>query len=85
MRYVQRDENGRVIGHFANPQLGYAEEELGDGHPDLLAYEASRVSPAPRKTDLDALRELLIEKAIITQAEIDAKRAEAKEIGALIR
>lgn len=75
MRYVQRDIVGKLVGHFANPQPGYAEEEVADDHPDIVAKHA----PKPqRKSDLDALRELLIEKQIVTQAEIDAKRAEDK-------
>lgn len=35
MLYVQRDASNRVIGRFANPQQGYAEEFLPDAHPDL--------------------------------------------------
>jgi hypothetical protein len=41
MRYVKRDENGDVVGHFANWQP-YATELLEDGHPDLLAYTERR-------------------------------------------
>ncbi len=40
MRYVQRNEEGKVIGHFANPQQGYAEEALPDDHPDIAEFEA---------------------------------------------
>jgi hypothetical protein len=35
MPFVQRDSNGKVIGKFANPQLGYAEEFLPPDHADL--------------------------------------------------
>jgi hypothetical protein len=38
-------------------------------------------TPSPalaRKSDLDAIRELLIEKAVVSQTEIDAKRTEVK-------
>jgi len=75
MRYVQRDKDGKVVGHFACPQP-YAQEELADDHPEVLAFDAPPVRPPPRKSDVDALRELLVEKQIVTQAEIDAKRAE---------
>lgn len=41
-RFVQRDSDGKLIGHYANPQPGYAEEELPDDHPDILAWQAAR-------------------------------------------
>lgn len=41
MRFVQRDEQGKVIAHFACPQ-GYAAEELRDDHPDIEAFRARR-------------------------------------------
>lgn len=41
-RWVQRDKSGKVTGHFANPQPGYAEEELPDDHPHIKAYYAER-------------------------------------------
>ena len=43
-RYVQRDRDGTLIGHFANPQPGYAEEEVLDDHPDILAWQAARAA-----------------------------------------
>lgn len=36
MPYVQRDESGAIIGRFANPQPGFAEEYLSDDSPELL-------------------------------------------------
>lgn len=36
MPYVERDEFGNVKGRYANPQPGYAEEWLNNGHPDLV-------------------------------------------------
>jgi hypothetical protein len=41
MRYVQRDNYGKVIAHFANEQ-SYAQELLNEDHPDLIAYRAER-------------------------------------------
>lgn len=41
-RFVQRDETGKITGHFANPQPGYAEEELPEDHPHIKAYHAER-------------------------------------------
>lgn len=51
-RYVQRDKSGRVTGHFANPQPGYAEEELPEDHPDIKDYhnERKRIDDEGRKT-----------------------------------
>jgi len=43
-RYVQRDRDGTLIGHFANLQPGYAEEEVPDDHPDILAWQAARAA-----------------------------------------
>lgn len=39
-RYLQRDMDGNVIGHFANPQP-YAQEEVPFDHPDILAWKAN--------------------------------------------
>jgi hypothetical protein len=58
-RFVQRDAGGLVTGHYANPQPGYAEEELPDGHPDILAYD----SPPPSAAQIaqEAERDLQIQ------------------------
>lgn len=37
MVYVERD-GGLVVGIYANPQPGRAEEELADNHADVLAF-----------------------------------------------
>jgi uncharacterized protein YceH (UPF0502 family) len=41
MRYLQRDQAGKVVGHFACEQT-YATELVPDDHPDLVAWEAAR-------------------------------------------
>lgn len=41
--FVERDAIGSVKGVYANPQPGYAEEELSDDHPDVVAFR----HPAP--------------------------------------
>lgn len=46
MRYVARDAQGNIIGHFANMQLGFAEEALADDDPQLIAASADK----PAKT-----------------------------------
>lgn len=41
VRYVQRDEDGKVCGHFSHPHP-YAQEEVLEGHPEILAWDAER-------------------------------------------
>jgi hypothetical protein len=55
-RFVQRDRDGNIIGHFANPQP-YAQEVVPDNHPDIAAWQAAReamLRPA-KKIDIAAL------------------------------
>lgn len=40
-RYIQRDETGKVCGHFAHPH-SYAQEEVDEDHPDIAAWDAAR-------------------------------------------
>ena len=65
MRYVQRDKEGKVIGHFSNIQE-YAVEILDDEHPDILAFNARRKS---NKSTLDDYLKTL-EKRIIKLEEL---------------
>ena len=62
LRYIQRDPRTREItGHFANPQPGYAEEELPIDHPELVAFNErrreARLAVSPNK----ALERTLVE------------------------
>jgi hypothetical protein len=41
MRYIRR-EKGVMVGHHANPTLGYDEEEVPDDHPEIQAWAAAR-------------------------------------------
>lgn len=43
--YIQRDENGIVVGIYANYQEGIAEEEGDDESPEILAFLSP---PAPQ-------------------------------------
>lgn len=47
MPYVQR-QSGRVVGEFANPQPGFAEDFLADDHADVKAFR----NPPPNPDDL---------------------------------
>ena len=93
MAYVERAQDGTIKGVYARPQRGYAEEELADSDPAVLAFQA-RPAPAPRDlaAEIDALKAdvartkaaeaVLIEKGTVTAAEIDAK-VPAREVGAI--
>ena len=41
MRFVQRDKDGKLLGHFALEQT-YATEMVADDHPDILAWNEER-------------------------------------------
>jgi len=38
IRYVKRDEFGKIIGDYANPQPGFAEEPIADNSEELMAF-----------------------------------------------
>jgi hypothetical protein len=72
MRYIQRDNNGNLIGHYANRQP-YATEEVPDDHPDIVAWtnersDAQKSAKAAHKSqeqqiaDLQAQVKILMEK-----------------------
>jgi hypothetical protein len=43
MPYVQRDLNKKIIGTYANAQLGYAEEYLPDDNAEIVALTAPSI------------------------------------------
>lgn len=45
--FVKRDKSGKVHGLFACEQPGFAEEELRDDDPEVLAYLAPKQPVAP--------------------------------------
>lgn len=70
MRYVQRDEEGKIVGHFAH-EHDYALEAVPDDHPDILAWTAAREAASREPSRLErrvdkleaevaALRELVL-------------------------
>lgn len=62
MAYVQRDENGLIIGVFTNAQEGYAEEELPDDDSEVVAFLTPK--PAPR---------LVLKRVIVDRLYADGK------------
>lgn len=91
MAFVERAQDRTIKGVYAVPQKGYAEEEIADDDPAVLAF-LSRQSPAPRDlaAEIDTLKSelrraraaeaVLIEKSVVTKGEIDAKVPEVGEI-----
>ena len=68
MAYVQRDSEGKINGVFANPQKGYAEEELSDDSPEVVSHSN------PAQT-----RKTLVEQLIASPKDLsDLKAALAK-------
>ena len=72
MRYAQRDELGVLVGHFANPQPGYAEEEVPDDHPDIVAWRRRREQEAreARSKDQDIEVRLAVLEARMAALEL---------------
>lgn len=55
MPFVQRTLAGQVTGVYANRQPGYAEEELTDTHPEVVAFRTPKpVPPSGLAVALDA-------------------------------
>ena len=89
IRFVQRNKDGKLVGHYANLQPGYAEEEVAGEHPDIVAWnaareaaqEARRLAAAKRETDIDAvlaenaaLKAALIKAGVVTAEAIEAEK-----------
>ena len=68
MRYIQRDKDGKLIGHFACEQP-YATEIVADDHPDIMEWNALRASERSKPSRLE-LRLAALEAEI---AELRAK------------
>ena len=71
MPYVHRSE-GAIVGLYANPQAGYAEEYLADDHADVVAF---RNPPAPVPSLTPRQIRLALLGAGITEAMVDAALA----------
>jgi hypothetical protein len=59
MRYIQRDKDGNVVGHFSHWHE-YAQEEVSDDHPDILAWRDKKLAAKAAYMEEKALlREML--------------------------
>lgn len=71
-RWVQRDGLGVIIGDFANLQPGYAEEEVTDDSPELLAFRNPPISARESGLTADADRiDLLSRLQTATVAQLE--------------
>lgn len=65
-RFVQRDRLGAIIGHYANRQPGYAEEEIKDDDPALVAFNAGALAALIGRDPLAEIDTLRAELAAMT-------------------
>lgn len=70
-RYVQRDKDGNVVGHFANPQP-YAQEQVAADHPDILAWyariAAAKTAYMEQKAALDP--QAMMDRIVALESEV---------------
>lgn len=48
MAFIQRSDTGEIVGRFANPQPGYAEEWLDDNSPELFYLSPGQIADNER-------------------------------------
>ena len=77
MRYVQRNASNTIVGHFARPQPGYAEEGLPDDHPELVAFAEAHARRLADSTTLPRGQKLerLLAAHGLTKADLLAELA----------
>jgi len=39
IRWIERNDKGKVVGTYANPQSGLDLEEIPEMHPDVVAFD----------------------------------------------
>lgn len=69
--FIERDRDGKIKGVYKQSQKGYAEEELPDDHPEVLAYlnppkdyaQLRREAYVAAGVTMEAIAEALIEHA----------------------
>lgn len=66
MPYVERDENQKICGVFANPQPGYAEEFLTAEDGELIAY---LTPPAPESVSSRQFKLQLLAAGLLDQVD----------------
>lgn len=71
MKFVERDQAGKVKGLYANRQPGYAEEELADNHPEVIEFRTPK-PPPPVKDIVDLINDLSPERKAVLKAKLAA-------------
>lgn len=72
MPYVERDGGNNIIGVYARPQPGTAEELLADNDPEVLAFRnPPKPAPETTPTTADDLERALIAAGVLTTTSID--------------
>jgi hypothetical protein len=80
--WVWRDGGGAVKGCFRARQPGYAEEELADSHPDVMAFLAPR--PPIDLSNLDNLERTLKAQALVFRDYSNALKSEVRGVAVLL-
>lgn len=64
MRYIQVGPDGKLIGHFANLQPGYAEVEVPDDHPLIKEWEDARKQKRSTVERREAIKQTILDRLI---------------------
>ena len=73
--FIERDEQGKIKGVYRAKQDGYAEEELADDHPEVVAY----LNPAPKVPQVVTMRQARL--ALHASGLLDAVNAAITQAG----
>ena len=73
--FVQRDNDGKIIGVYGPKQPGIAEEELSDDHPEVVAF----LNPAPKIPQVVTMRQARL--ALHAAGLLDAVNAAITQAG----
>ena len=73
IRYIQRTLTGDITGDYANPQPGYAEEQMDDSALEYVAYRQRINTPPPKEPDAKAILRALVKKGLLTTADAQAE------------
>lgn len=67
--FVERDENGHIVGRFFVPQPGLATEEVADNDAELLGFLSTAENPVPPGISDRQFAQGLATRGFITEAE----------------
>lgn len=78
MPFVQRDTGGNIVGTYAQPQPGYAEEFLADDAPGIIAMNEAIALEIARQRLRAARRARMLDLLLDSDQTLDQVRAEAR-------